>query len=77
MDDLLKNAKEFLESGEENIKKRRYNASVSDFFKALNNNNDFIKRLKFSLKIIMTGSFYLKSILLVFMIMFQNYLKFI
>ncbi|MBS3066288.1 hypothetical protein J4205_00545 [Candidatus Pacearchaeota archaeon] len=35
MDDLLKNAKEFLESGEENIKKRRYNASVSDFFKAI------------------------------------------
>lgn len=35
MDDLLKNAKEFLESGEENIKNKRYNAAASDFFKAI------------------------------------------
>lgn len=35
MEELLKNAKEFLESGEENLKKQRFNASVSDFFKAM------------------------------------------
>lgn len=35
MEELLKNAEEFLESGEENLKKKRYNASVSDFFKAI------------------------------------------
>ena len=34
-DELLKNADEFLESGEENLKKQRFNASVSDFFKAI------------------------------------------
>lgn len=33
--DLLKNIEEFIESGEENIRKERYNASVSDFFKAI------------------------------------------
>ena len=35
MDELLKNADEFLESAEENLKKERFNASVSDFFKAI------------------------------------------
>jgi len=35
MDELLKNIKEFFESGEENLKKARFNASVSDFFKAI------------------------------------------
>lgn len=35
MEDLLKNADEFLESGNENIKKERYNVAVSDFFKAI------------------------------------------
>lgn len=35
MIELLKNADEFLESGDENIKKERYNAAVSDFFKAI------------------------------------------
>ena len=35
MDELLKNANEFLESGEDNLKKNRFNASVSDFFKAI------------------------------------------
>jgi len=35
MEDLLKNAQEFFDSGEENIAKKRYNAAVSDFFKAI------------------------------------------
>ncbi|MAG78359.1 hypothetical protein CL616_03270 [archaeon] len=35
MEELLKNVVEFLESGEDNLKKRRFNASVSDFFKAI------------------------------------------
>lgn len=35
MDELLTNADEFLESGEENLKKQRFNAAVSDFFKAI------------------------------------------
>jgi len=35
MDELLKNIEEFLESGEENIRKARFNAAVSDFFKAI------------------------------------------
>ena len=35
MEELLKNAKEFLDSGEDNLKKERFNASVSDFFKSI------------------------------------------
>lgn len=35
MEELLKNAEEFLESGDENFKKRRYNVAVSDYFKAI------------------------------------------
>ncbi|MBI2452024.1 hypothetical protein HYV50_03015 [Candidatus Pacearchaeota archaeon] len=35
MEELLKNAEEFLLSGEENIKKERFNVAVSDFFKAI------------------------------------------
>lgn len=35
MEELLKNAGEFLESENENIKKERYNVAVSDFFKAI------------------------------------------
>jgi len=35
MDELLENIKEFLESGEENIKKKRYKAAIWDFFKAI------------------------------------------
>ncbi|MFH1066207.1 MAG: HEPN domain-containing protein [Nanoarchaeota archaeon] len=35
MEELLKNADEFLESAKENLKKKRFNASVSDFFKAI------------------------------------------
>ena len=32
---LIKNAIEFFESGKDNLEKRRYNASVSDFFKSI------------------------------------------
>ncbi len=35
MEELIKNVDEFLESAEENIKKKRFNASVSDFFKSI------------------------------------------
>jgi hypothetical protein len=35
MDDLLKNAEEFLESGEDNLEKERFNAAVADYFKAI------------------------------------------
>jgi uncharacterized protein (UPF0332 family) len=35
MEELLKNAKEFMESGDENYKKERFNAAVSDYFKTV------------------------------------------
>ncbi len=35
MEGLLKNIEEFLQSGEDNLKKERFNAAVSDFFKAI------------------------------------------
>lgn len=35
MDQLFENAEEFLASGEDNMKKGRHNAAVSDFFKAI------------------------------------------
>jgi len=35
MEELLKNVNEFLESGEDNLNKKRFNAAVSDFFKAI------------------------------------------
>ena len=35
MEELLKNIEEFLESGEDNLNKKRFNAAVSDFFKAI------------------------------------------
>lgn len=35
MEELLKNAEEFLESAEENFEKKRYNACVSDYFKEI------------------------------------------
>ena len=35
MDDIEKNALEFLESGKDNLKKNRWNAAVSDFFKSM------------------------------------------
>ena len=35
MKELLENIKEFLDSGEDNLKKGRFNAANSDFFKAI------------------------------------------
>ncbi|MBU2523336.1 MAG: hypothetical protein KKE23_03535 [Nanoarchaeota archaeon] len=35
MNELLDNINEFLESGEDNLKKERFNAAISDFFKAI------------------------------------------
>jgi len=35
MEELLKNVNEFLESEEDNLNKKRFNAAVSDFFKAI------------------------------------------
>jgi len=35
MEQLLKNALEFLESGNENLSKKRFNVAVSDFFKSI------------------------------------------
>jgi uncharacterized protein (UPF0332 family) len=35
MEHLLNNAREFLESGRDNLEKERFNASTSDFFKAI------------------------------------------
>lgn len=41
-EELLKNIDEFLDSGNDNLKKTRYNAAVSDFFKAIVVSCDFI-----------------------------------
>ena len=35
MEEILANAEEFLASGEDNLKKERWNAAVSDYFKAI------------------------------------------
>ena len=35
MNEIIENAHEFVASGEDNIKKERWNAAVSDFFKAI------------------------------------------
>lgn len=35
IDDLTKNAHEFLDSGEDNLNKQRFNAAATDFFKAI------------------------------------------
>lgn len=35
MEELRENIEEFLESGEDNLKKERFNAATSDFFKAI------------------------------------------
>ncbi len=42
MKEILENALEFLESGEDNLKKNRWNAAVSDFFKAISNFGDYL-----------------------------------
>jgi hypothetical protein len=40
--ELLANGKEFLESAEDNLLKARFNAAVSDFFKAITNFSDYL-----------------------------------
>lgn len=35
MEELLENVKQFIESGEENLKQKRFNAAVSDYFKTI------------------------------------------
>ncbi len=35
MKEILENAKEFMDSGADNLKKERWNSAVSDFFKAI------------------------------------------
>lgn len=42
MIEIVENALEFLESGEDNLKKNRWNAAVSDFFKAISNFCDYM-----------------------------------
>ncbi|MEK6893763.1 MAG: hypothetical protein AABX07_06200 [Nanoarchaeota archaeon] len=42
MKELLENADEFIASAEDNLIKERYNASVSDFFKAIANLCDYL-----------------------------------
>jgi uncharacterized protein (UPF0332 family) len=42
MEDLLENIEEFLDSGDENIKKGRFNAAVSDYFKVIVISCDFL-----------------------------------
>lgn len=52
MKELIQNANEFLESAEDNLKKQRWNAAVSDFFKTISNLADFLiyKEIKVSVK---------------------------
>lgn len=42
MEELLENAREFLESGEDNLVKGRFNVAVSDFFKAIAIFSDYL-----------------------------------
>ena len=42
MEQLIKNALEFFESGEDNLTKKRYNASVADFFKSIAIFSDYL-----------------------------------
>ena len=35
MEEIIENINEFLDSGEDNLKKERFNASATDFFKAI------------------------------------------
>jgi len=44
MEELLKKAEEFLDSAQENLGKNRYNASVSDYFKAIVIFSDYLIR---------------------------------
>ena len=42
MEELLKNANEFLDSGNDNFIKERYNVAVSDFFKTIAILSDYL-----------------------------------
>ena len=42
MKELLDNINEFLESGEDNLEKERFNAAASDFFKAIVVSCDYV-----------------------------------
>jgi len=42
MEEIKQNAEEFLSSAEDNLKKERFNASVSDFFKAIVTYADYL-----------------------------------
>ena len=42
MKEILENAFEFIASSEDNVKKQRWNAAVSDFFKAISNFCDYL-----------------------------------
>ena len=42
MEEILQNALEFMDSGEDNVKNKRWNAAVSDFFKAISNFSDYL-----------------------------------
>ena len=42
MEELLQNAFEFLESAKDNLKKKRWNAAVSDYFKSASNFCDYL-----------------------------------
>jgi len=42
MEYLIKNAEEFIETGEDSFKKERWNAAVANFFRAIVNLCDFI-----------------------------------
>ena len=50
MKELLENIKEFLKSGEDNLKKERFNAATSDFFKAIVVSCDYL--LYYNIKIL-------------------------
>lgn len=47
MEDIKLNAIEFLESGKDNLKKERWNAAVSDFFKSIVTFADYLLYIKF------------------------------
>jgi len=49
MEEIKLNALEFLESGKDNLKKQRWNASVSDFFKAIVTFLDFLLYREFKI----------------------------
>ncbi len=42
MKELLTNADEFIESGEEDLAKKRYNVAIANFFRAISNICDYL-----------------------------------